>query len=141
MHSAFQIMTKHIAQNVRTFKVDWSIYDEETDGPTLTPYTLTGEPLQRLGNEGWDVNEKCFSIDKDDAITNVFDYGVFNEDGSAMSAENQSFPIKATVTVNEVMGKFMDMHHIGEFMQDEYQNLVDENTQWTKDNDSDSTEV
>ena len=124
------------------FKVDWSIYDEETDGPTLTPYTLTGEPLQRLGNEGWDVNEKCFSIDKDDAITNVFDYGVFNEDGSAMSAENQSFPIKATVTVNEVDRKVHGYaSYWGVHVQDEYQNLVDENTQWTKDNDSDSTEV
>ena len=86
-------MTNILHKDVRTFKVDWSIYDEETE-PNSYSYTLTGEPLQRLGNEGWDVNEKCFSIDKDDAITNVFDYGVFNEDGSAMSAENQSFPIK-----------------------------------------------
>ena len=124
------------------FKVDWSIYDEETDGPTLTTYTLSGEPLARLENEGWDVNEKCFSIDKDDAITNVFDYGVFNEDGSSMNLENQAFPITTSVTVNEVPRKVHGYaSYWGVHVQDEYQDLVDGTTVWTKDNDSDSTDT
>ena len=124
------------------YKVDWSIYDEETDGPTLTSYTLTGEPLQRLGNEGWDVNEKCFSIDKDDAIINVFDYGVFNEDGTTLTTENQSFPITTTVEVNEVDRKVHGYaSYWGVHVQDEYRGLVDSDTVWTKDNDADSTET
>jgi hypothetical protein len=124
------------------YKVDWSVYDEENDGPTLTPYTLSGQPLQRLGNEGWDVNEKCFSIDKDDAITNVFDYGVFNEDGSSLNLENQSFPITTTVTVNEVDRKAHGYaSYWGVHVQDEYQDLVDASTVWTKDNDADSTDT
>jgi len=142
---AFGISTNdssYCTKMTELFKVDWSIYDEETDGPTLTSYTLTGEPLQRLGNEGWDVNEKCFSIDKDDAITNVFDYGVFNEDGSELALENQSFPIKTTVQVNEVDRRVHGYaSYWGVHVQDEYLNLVDDTTVWTKDNDADSTET
>jgi hypothetical protein len=33
----------------------------------------------------WDTEEKCFSIDKDDAIRNIWDYGVFNADGSSLN--------------------------------------------------------
>ena len=123
------------------YKVDWQNYDEETDGPTLTTYTLSGQPLERLGKEGWDVAEKCFSISKADAVTNVFDYGVYNEDGSNLSLTNQSFPIKATVQVNEVDRRVHGYaSYWGVHVQDEYQNIVTDTTEWKKDNDSDSTD-
>ena len=134
--------TSYCTKMTELYKVDWSTYDEATDGPALTPYTLTGEPLERLGNEGWDVNEKCFSIDKDDAITNVFDYGIYNEDGSEFKLANQSFPITTTVEVNEIDRRVHGYaSYWGVHVQDEYQGLVDADTVWTKDNDSESTDT
>jgi len=55
------------------------VWDEETQQPKLTPYTLTEAAKAYLGDSAsWDTEEKCFSIDKDDAIRNIWDYGVFN---------------------------------------------------------------
>ena len=99
------------------YEVDWSVWDEETQGPSLTPYTLTEAGLQYLGDsESWDTDEKCFSIDKDDAIRNIWDYGVYNADGSKFKLDNQSFPIRTEVTVDERQKGCMVMQVIGEFI-------------------------
>jgi len=119
------------------YEVDWSQYNEETDGPTLTDYILTGEPLERLGKEGWDVSEKCFSIAKADAIKNIWDYGVFNTDGSTFTQTNGSFPIKSSVTVNDIE---KNVHgyasYWGVHVEDEYQEYVDDSTSWKREDDN-----
>lgn len=117
------------------YEVDWSIWDEETQGPKLTPYTLTDVAKQYLGNSAsWDTDEKCFSIDKDDAIRNIWDYGVFNADGSSLKTENQSFPIRTTVTVDDVERR---VHGYASFwgvhVDEEYQPYITEDTQWVRD--------
>ena len=61
------------------FEVDWSVYNEETDGPTLKPYVLTDAARSNLGDRNsWDTEEKCFSINKSDAIKNIWDYGLYD---------------------------------------------------------------
>jgi hypothetical protein len=73
------------------YSVDWSQWDEETQQPKLTPYTLSEAAKGYLGdNASWDTEEKCFSIAKDDAIRNIWDYGVFNADGSSLSMNSFS---------------------------------------------------
>ena len=124
------------------YKVDWENYDEETRGPTLTDYTLTGEPLNRLGKEGWDVSEKCFSILKSDAIKNIYQYGVYNSNGSDFELANQSFPIRASITENEVEKRVHGYaSYWGVHVQDEFQDKVTDTTQWVKDDGSDVSDT
>ena len=122
------------------FKVDWSQYDEATDGPTLTAYTLSGEAGERLQARGWDVSEKCFSIDKTDAIKDIWDYGVFNSDGSKYYAANQSFPIKTQLTINEVARTAHGYaSYWGVHVDDNYQDLVTDSTVWQREDDNSET--
>ena len=124
------------------YKVDWENYDEEARGPTLTDYTLTGEPLNRLGKEGWDVSEKCFSILKSDAIKNIYQYGVYNSNGSDFELANQSFPIRASITENEVEKRVHGYaSYWGVHVQDEFQDKVTDTTQWVKDDGSDVSDT
>ena len=123
------------------FEVDWSVYNEETDGPTLKPYVLTDAARSNLGDRNsWDTEEKCFSINKSDAIKNIWDYGVFNSDGSTLTTENQSFPIKALVDVdgkNKRVNAYAS--YWGVWVDDEYQPYVTETTEWTRDGQRDSS--
>lgn len=122
------------------YKVNWQQYDEATDGPTLTDYTLTGEPLQRLGSEGWDVNEKCFSIKKSDAIADIWDYGVYNSDGSKLALSNQSFPIRTQITVNDIDRRVHGYaSYWGVHVDNEYQNYVTDTTDWVREDDNSET--
>ena len=124
------------------YEVDWENYNEETQGPTLKPYTLTGEPLKRLGSEGWDVAEKCYSINKSDAIQNVHQYGVYNSDGSEFKQANPSFPIRTNVTVNEVDRRVHGYaSYWGVHVDDVYQQYVTDETQWLKDDGSDDSDT
>ena len=122
------------------YKVDWSQYDEATQGPALTPYELTGTAGERLENEGWDVSEKCFSIDKADAIKDIWDYGVYNSDGSRYEPENQSFPIRAKVTID---GVARNAHgyasYWGVHVDDNYQDVIDDSTEWVREGDNSET--
>jgi|TARA_B110000881_G_scaffold183243_1_gene170375 hypothetical protein len=122
------------------YKVNWELYDEATNGPTLTSYTLSGSAGERLESEGWDVNEKCFSIDKADAIKDIWDYGVFNSDKSRFNPTNQSFPIRAEVTVSGIK---RDAHgyasYWGVHVDPDYQDLVDDNTEWVREDDNSET--
>ena len=119
------------------YKVNWDQYDEATQGPTLTGYTLTGKAGERLESEGWDVNEKCFSIDKADAIKDIWDYGVFNSDKSRFNPTNQSFPIRTELTVSGIK---RDAHgyasYWGVHVDPSYQELVDDNTEWVREDDN-----
>jgi hypothetical protein len=117
------------------FRVDWTQYDEATQGPTLTSYTLTDAAKSYLGNsESWDTNEKCFSIDKADAIRNIWDYGVYNADGSSLKTENQSFPIKTTVEVDEQTRRVHGYaSYWGVHVDEEYTNYITDSTEWTRD--------
>ena len=88
-----------------------------------------------MGNSNnWDTEEKCFSIDKDDAIRNIWDYGVFNTDGSSYSLDNQSFPIRTNVEVNNVTRRVHGYaSYWGTHFDEEYEPYVDENTEWVRD--------
>ena len=122
------------------YKVDWSQYDEATDGPTLTPYTLSGGGGERLEKQGWDVSEKCFSIDKADAIKDIWDYGVYNSDGSKYYAPNQSFPIKTQLTINDVARTAHGYaSYWGVHVDDNYQDLVNDSTVWQREDDNSET--
>ena len=117
------------------YQVDWTVWNEETQGPELTPYVLTDAAKQYLGNrDDWDTEEKCFSIDKDDAIRNIWDYGVFNSDGSKYKMDNQSFPIRTSVEVDE---KTKRVHgyasYWGVHVDHEYQPYITETTEWVRD--------
>ena len=124
------------------FKVDWSKYDEATDGPTLTNYTLSGKAGERLEKQGWDVTEKCFSLAKSDAISDIWDYGVFNSNGSQYKPQNQAFPIKTKVTINDVE---KNVHgyasYWGVSVDGVYQNYITDTTSWTRDGDNSDTPV
>ena len=117
------------------YEVDWSVWDEETQGPSLTPYTLTEAGLQYLGDsESWDTDEKCFSIDKDDAIRNIWDYGVYNADGSKFKLDNQSFPIRTEVTVDERQKRVHGYaSYWGVHVDHEYIPYITESTEWVRD--------
>jgi len=118
------------------YEVDWSVWNEETQGPTLTPYTLSEAAKQYLGNrDDWDTEEKCFSIDKDDAIRNIWDYGVFNaSDGSKYRQENQSFPIRTTVKVDEITKRVHGYaSYWGVHVDHEYQPYITDETEWLRD--------
>ena len=117
------------------YQVDWSVWDEETNGPKLTPYVLTDNARKYLGDSNsWDTEEKCFSIDKDDAIKNIWDYGVFNADGSSLKTENQSFPIRTTVQVDEQNKRVHGYaSYWGVHVDEEYQNYVTDTTEWVRD--------
>jgi hypothetical protein len=117
------------------YSVDWSVWDEETQQPKLTPYTLSEAAKGYLGdNASWDTEEKCFSIAKDDAIRNIWDYGVFNADGSSLSMDNQSFPIRTTVEVNEQTKRVHGYaSYWGVHVDEEYQPYITETTEWVRD--------
>ena len=96
---------------------------------------INGCTKQYLGNrDDWDTEEKCFSIDKDDAIRNIWDYGVFNSDGSKYKMDNQSFPIRTSVKVDE---KTKRVHgyasYWGVHVDHEYQPYITETTEWVRD--------
>lgn len=117
------------------YEADWSVWDEETQGPKLTPYVLTDAATQYLGNrDDWDTEEKCFSIDRNDAIRNIWDYGVYNADGSKYRMENQSFPIRTSVEVDE---KTKRVHgyasYWGVHVDHEYQDYITDTTEWVRD--------
>lgn len=121
------------------YQVNYEVYNEETREPGLEPYTLSDQAKERLGAT-WDINEKCFSIAKADAIKNVFDYGVYNADGSTFKLDNQAFPIKTSVTINDQERRVHGYaSYWGVHVQDEYQQNITNSTVWTKDNDSDSS--
>ena len=117
------------------YEVDWNVWDEETQQAKLTPYTLTEAAKSYLGDNGaWDTEEKCFSIDKNDAIRNIWDYGVYNADGSKYRMENQSFPIRTSVKVDE---KTKRVHgyasYWGVHVDHEYQDYITDTTEWVRD--------
>ena len=101
----------------------------------LQPYTLSEAAKGYLGdNASWDTEEKCFSIAKDDAIRNIWDYGVFNADGSSLSMDNQSFPIRTTVEVNEQTKRVHGYaSYWGVHVDEEYQPYITETTDWVRD--------
>jgi hypothetical protein len=128
------------------YEVDWSVWDEETQQPKLAPYTLTEAAKSYLGDSAsWDTEEKCFSIDKNDAIRNIWDYGVFNSDGSSLKNDNQSFPIRTTVAVDDVQKRVHGYaSYWGVHVDHEYQDYITDSTEWFRDdwrNNSDSTDL
>ena len=117
------------------YEVDWDVWDEETQQPKLTPYTLTEAAKAYLGDSAsWDTQEKCFSIDKDDAIRNIWDYGVYNSDGSSLATENQSFPIRTFVEVDDETKRVHGYaSYWGVHVDEVYQPYITETTKWVKD--------
>ena len=127
------------------YTVDWSVWDEETQGPKLSPYELSESAKSYLGDSNsWDTEEKCFSIAKSDSIRNIWDYGVFNADGSSLELENQSFPIRTTIEVEEQNKRVHGYaSYWGVHVDEEYQPYITDTTEWVRDDwrDNDSSET
>jgi hypothetical protein len=76
-------------------------------------------------------------------IKNVWDYGVYNDDGTPYTLENPSFPIKAIVEVTENAGTENErivkkrIHgyasYWGVHVDESYQNLVTDTTPFKRD--------
>lgn len=117
------------------YEVNWQVWDPETQQAQLLPYTLTDTAKQYLGNdESWDTAEQCFSIDKSDAIRNIWDYGVFNSDGSSYATENQSFPIRTFVDVDGITKRVHGYaSYWGVHVDEEYIPYITEETEWVRD--------
>ena len=124
------------------YSVDWTQYDETIGGPPLTPYTLSETGKRYLGeSNSWDTEEKCFSIDRADAIQNIWDYGVYNSDGSSYATTNQSFPIRSTVTVGDSSRRVHGYaSYWGVWVDDEYQQYITDATEWVRDDDTADSE-
>ena len=75
-------------------KMDYENFD--SDGfPVLSDYSPTG-------SDGLTTDEVCFSTDIADAKRNVWQYGVYNQNGSRLSLGQAGFPMIAEVTVDGV---------------------------------------
>ena len=81
------------------YYVDWSQPDENGDYPKKTAVTLNDDVRTRLKEQNWSTTEQCFSVDASTTIKNVWDYGVYNDNGTPYRLANPSFPIKAIVDV------------------------------------------
>ena len=125
------------------YYIDWNEPDENGDYPKKTPVTLNDDVRERLKRNGWSTTEQCFSVDATTTIKNVWDYGVYNEDGTPYTLANPSFPIKAIVEVVENEGTETErtvkkrIHgyasYWGVHVDEIYQSLVTETTPFKRD--------
>ena len=80
--------------------LDWDSVDEDTGLPEMEAYTPSGALLTQLTSEGWDLEESCYSTASADSLKNVWQYGVYTQDGERFELTNQAIPLRATVTVD-----------------------------------------
>ena len=125
------------------YKVDWSQPDENGDYPLKTTVTLNDDVRERLRSRNWSTGEQCFSVDASTTIKNVWDYGVYNDNGTPYTLANPSFPIKAIVDVVKDAGTEDEktikqrIHgyasYWGVHVDEAYQSLVTETTPFKRD--------
>ncbi len=125
------------------YYVDWQQPNEDGTYPKTTPVTLNEDVRARLARNGWSTTEACYSVDATTTIKNVWDYGVYNDDGTPYTLENPSFPIKAIVEVTENAGTENErivkkrIHgyasYWGVHVDESYQNLVTDTTPFKRD--------
>ena len=125
------------------YDVDWSQPDENGDYPKKTAVTLNDDVRTRLKERNWSTTEQCFSVDASTTIKNVWDYGVYNDNGTPYTLANPSFPIKAIVDVVKDAGTDDEktikqrIHgyasYWGVHVDEAYQSLVTETTPFKRD--------
>jgi len=112
----------------------WSNYDNVTGLPVMVEYTASGSIATQLNSIGWGPGESCYSTSKDDAIRNVWQYGVYSQDGERFQLENQSLPLRATVTVE---GKQEEVNayagYYGVWVDEYFKSNITANTEFKKD--------
>ena len=117
------------------FKVpDWGNFDNSTGLPVMEAYTPSGALSTQLASEGWDLNEVCYSTAKNDAIKNVWQYGVYTQAGERYELTNQSLPLRATVTVggvDEEVHAYAGYH--GVWVDEYLKSSISSSTQFKKD--------
>ena len=125
------------------YDVDWTQPDENGDYPKKTAVTLNDDVRTRLKERNWSTTEQCFSVDASTTIKNVWDYGVYNDNGTPYALANPSFPIKAIVDVVKDAGTDDEktikqrIHgyasYWGVHVDEAYQSLVTETTPFKRD--------
>jgi len=117
------------------YSIDYSTYDQATDGPVLTAYALTEQSKARLKSQlNWTVDEECYSIAKEDAVKNVWQYGMYNEDNTKYFDTNTSFPIKAFVDVDGLSKRVHGWaSYWGVHVDESYQQYVTDTTEFKRD--------
>jgi len=125
------------------YDVDWSQPDENGDYPKKTTVTLNDDVRERLRERNWSTTEQCYSVDATTTIKNVWDYGVYNDNGTPYTLANPSFPIKAIVDVVKDAGTENEktikqrIHgyasYWGVHVDEAFQNLVTETTPFKRD--------
>ncbi len=121
------------------YKINSWNFNEETGLPDMTVYTPTGTILTDLDNQGWDTEEICYSTDAEKAIRNVWQYGVYNDDGSRYNLTNQAIPIRTIVNVNgEEEEAYGFASYWGVWIDDTFKSYFQSDQKWTPDTGEDS---
>ena len=117
------------------YSIDWNVRDEETGEVLRVPYELTADGRRTLGERaGWNVDELCYSIDATDSIKNIWDYGVYTEDGAKFSQANPSFPLKAIIDVDGVEKRVHGWAaYWGVHVNEEFHSLITDTTPFKRD--------
>jgi hypothetical protein len=123
--------------------IDWSQPGDDGEYPKREAVTLNDDVRQRLKERNWSTEEACYSVDASTTIKNVWDYGVYNENGTPYTLANPSFPIKSIVEVVENAGTDKErtvkkrIHgyasYWGVHVDESYQSLVTDTTPFKRD--------
>ena len=93
---------------------------------------LTAYWTQYIIGTGQDFSEKCYSIEKTDAIKNVYRYGVYTQAGERFDLEQKAFPISATPSDSGAEFKQMNSYasEHGVYLEHRYRPYVTSSTEW-----------
>ena len=127
------------------YKIDSWEYDETTHLPKMTIYTPSGTQLTELQNQGWDTNKICYSTDVNKALRNVWQYGVYNNDGSRFELPNSAIPLRTEVTYTQGGAEFTEnaygyASYWGIWLDDYYSQYFTSDQKWTPDTGNESDE-
>lgn len=89
-----------------------------------------------------DLTEKCKSTDKDLAKISVWEYGLYNQDGSRYNLKNPGFELEGPEITNEdgLLGApYAWADYWGVWLDYDYQNIVTDTTPFTKVNSDDAS--
>ena len=115
---------------------DW---DEATGLPQMDLFTPTGTILTDLAGRGWDTEEICYSTDANKAIRTVWQYGVYNQNGSRYNLTNQAIPIRTSVNVDgEDEEAYGYASYWGVWIDDYFSSYFAADQKWTPDTGEDS---
>ena len=98
---------------------------------------ITTEPLPDYDRKDFITDEQCFTTKKKDSSLDVYEYGVYNLDGSRLRSEDSSFSLIGQVTneKSEVIDVQVFANPLGTFVLPQYQqylHLLEDTTEFKK---------